>query len=303
MDKLRTITHFLRVVEARTFVAAAHQVDLTPSALSRAIASLEQLLGFTLFDRSTRHLVLTQEGRAYYDVCRRLLEELEDVELASAGARVTARGRLRIGVHPALRTALLSDLRQFLADHVELSLEMIANNSPAAVLDQGLDVVLSIGELADSGLVARPLGSVEFIVVASPDYLRTHSAPTDPEDLLQHRTIVYGRPDEEPADHWHFSKGKEQRSVEVPVTLMVRDGLGAIDAALLGIGVLRPYSIAVAKPLTEGKLVPLLRDWSSDPQPVHALYSRRKHPSAKVAAFVDYAAKALSKPVAASCAS
>src|SRR6185295_15614588 len=108
MDKLRTITYFLRVVEERSFAAAAQSVDLTPSALSRAISSLEHQLGFTLLNRSTRHLVLTDEGSAYYDGCRRVLEELENVEHAAAGGKIQVRGQLRLGVHPALRNAVLA---------------------------------------------------------------------------------------------------------------------------------------------------------------------------------------------------
>lgn len=300
MDKLRTITYFLRVVEARSFATAARSVDLTPSALSRAIASLEHQLGFTLLNRSTRHLVLTDEGAAYYDCCRRVLEELEDVELAAAAGKIHARGLLRVGMHPALRFAVLGGLARFLADHAELCIEISSTNSPSAVLDQGLDIVLRVGELADTGLVARPMGSVQFIVVASPDYLRTHGTPLQPDDLLRHRAVVYGRADEEPGNLWEFAMGDEQRSIAVPVRLMVRDGLGVVEAAIRGIGIARLYSLAVARPLAEGQLVPLLGDWTSARQPVHALYPRRRHPPAKVRAFLDYAVSTLSMPITAS---
>lgn len=299
MDKLRTITYFLRVVEARSFAAAAQSVDLTPSALSRAIASLEHQLGFTLLNRSTRHLVLTDEGAAYYDCCRRVLEELEDVEHAAAGGKIQVRGQLRVGMHPALRNAVLAGLGGFLDDHAELSLEISLTNSPSAALDQGLDIVLCVGELADTGLVARPMGSVQFIVVASPDYLRAHGTPLQPDDLLRHRAVVYGRADEEPGNRWEFEMGNERCIIAVPVRLMVRDGVGAVEAAVRGIGIARLYSLGVATPLVEGRLVPLLSSWTSARQPVHALYPRRKHPPAKVRAFLDYAASALSIPIAA----
>lgn len=299
MDKLRTITYFLRVVEARSFAAAAQGVDLTPSALSRAVASLEHELGFALFNRSTRHLVLTDEGATYYDGCRRLLEELESVEHDAAAGRLQVRGQLRVGVHPALRNAVLAGLAAFLEQHTELSLEISLTNSPSAVLDQGLDIALRVGELADSGLVARPMGSVQFIVVASPDYLRTHGTPLQPDDLLRHRAVVYGRADEEPGNRWEFERGDERRSVAVPVRLIVRDGVGVVEAAIRGIGITRVYSLAVATPLVEGRLVPLLSGWTSARQPVHALYPRREHSPAKVRAFLDYSASVLSLPIAA----
>lgn len=300
MDKLRTITYFLRVVEARSFAAAAQSVDLTPSALSRAIASLEHQLGFTLLNRSTRHLVLTDEGSAYYDGCRRVLEELENVEHAAAGGKIQVRGQLRLGVHPALRNAVLAGLAGFLDDHAELSLEISLANSPSAVLDQGLDILLCIGELADTGLVARPMGSVQFVVVASPDYLRTYGTPLHPDDLLRHRAVVYGRADEEPGNRWEFVMGDERRIVAVPVRLMVRDGVGVVEAAVRSVGIARLYSLSVATLLVEGRLMPLLSDWASARQPVHALYPRREYPPAKVRAFLDYAEAALSVPIAAS---
>ena len=294
---LRTINYFLRVVEARSFAAAAQGVDLTPSALSRAITSLEHQLGFTLLNRSTRRLALTDEGRAYYDVCRRVLEELEHVEHAAAGGKVRVRGQIRIGVHPALRNVVLAGLAGFLDDHAELSLEISLANSPSAVLDQGLDIVLGIGELADTGLVARPMGSVQFVVVASPDYLRTHGSPLHPGDLLRHHAVVYGRVDEEPGNRWEFVMGDDRRTVAVPVRLMLRDGVGVVEAAVRGIGIARLYSLGVATPLVEGRLVPLLSDWTSARQPVHALYPRREYPPAKVRAFLDYAEAALAVPI------
>ena len=102
---------------------------------------------------------------------------------------------------------------------------------------------------------------MQFIVVASPGYVRTHGTPLQPDDLLRHRAVVYGRADEEPGNRWEFVRGVERRTVAVPVRLMVRDGVGVVEAAVRGIGIGRLYSLGVATPLVEGRLVPLLIDW------------------------------------------
>src|SRR5438105_9003377 len=167
MDKLRGITFFSRTVEAGSFAAAAHALDVVPSALSRTITTLEQELGFTLFNRSTRKLALTVEGEAYYQRCRGLLLELEEAEAVARGGRVRPQGTLRVGMHPALRSLVLSEIGRLLVSAPELKLETFITNSPAAVLDSGLDVVLCIGRLADTTLVARRLGWAQHVVCAS----------------------------------------------------------------------------------------------------------------------------------------
>ena len=288
MDKLRAVTFFCRAVEAKSFAAAAEVLDVTPSALSKAIGVLEKELNSSLFNRSTRHLSLTPEGAAYYERCRQILQDLEDAESVAFGGRTEPRGTLRVGLHPAVRLAVVSELRNFLEANPNLNVETTTTNTPSMLLTGGLDVIVRIGEMADSGLVARQLGWTEFVVCASPAYLRARGRPTKPEDLANHPAIIYARPDEEPNLEWEFVRGASQRVVAVPMRLVVRDGVGGVDAAIKGCGILRPFEIAVREAVAAGQLEVLLPEWSSDKVALFAVFPKRRMLPAKVQAFLDF---------------
>jgi LysR family transcriptional regulator, regulator for bpeEF and oprC len=288
MDKLRAITLFSRTVDAGSFAAAAQSLDLVPSALSKTIAALEQELDVRLFNRSTRKLSLTVEGEAYYRRCQRVLAELEDAEATARGGKAEAQGTLRIGLHPALRSVVFPDIGRLLDSNRRMHVETFVTNSPAAVVERGLDVVLCIGPLPDSRLVVRRLAWASVVVCASPDYLRRWGEPSRPQDLAAHRAIIYARPDEEPNTRWEFRRGKRHEVVSVPVGMVVRDGVGLVDAGVGGGGILRPYELAAQSYVAAGRLKILLRDWSGTRQPVSAVTGSRLVP-AKVRAFLEYA--------------
>jgi LysR family transcriptional regulator for bpeEF and oprC len=288
VDKLRAIASFCRTVEATSFVAAAKLLDVTPSALSKLIGSLEQDLGFTLFNRSTRHLSLTVEGSGYYERCKQVLQDLEEAELAALQGRTRPKGTLRVGVHPGLRSAMMIGMRTFLDANPELRIETITTNAPAMLLTGGLDVMLHVGDMADSGLVARKLGSAQFVACASPDYLRVWGTPKQPQDLARHQAIIYARPDEEPSTNWEFTRGETRIVVSVPIRLVMRDGVGGIDAAIKGCGIVRSFEIATREAVSVGQLELLLSEWSSGRLGVFAVYPRSRAVPAKVQAFVEF---------------
>jgi LysR family transcriptional regulator, regulator for bpeEF and oprC len=294
MDKLRAITFFTRAAEATSFAAAAQALDVVPSALSKTITALEQALGFALFNRSTRRLSLTAEGEAYYKRCRQLLGELEEAEAAARGGALRPQGTLRVGMHPALRSLLFPALHRLLDSGPTLTIETRITNSPGALLDSGLDVLLRIGRLADSTLVARRLGWAEVIVCASPEYLRRWGEPRHPKDLAQHRAIVYGRADEEPNTQWAFTRGTERHVVAVPVRMIVRDGIGLVDVGAGGGGLLRPYELAARSWLATGGLEVVMSEWSSGRHPLYAVLPSSRHVPAKVRVFLDFAQALLS---------
>jgi LysR family transcriptional regulator, regulator for bpeEF and oprC len=289
MDKLRALTFFSRTVEARSFTAAAQSLNVVPSALSKTIGALEREIGFTLFNRSTRKLSLTVEGEAYYTRCRLILAELEDAEAVARGGSVQPQGTLRVGMHPALRSVVFPEIGHLLESNPRMKVETFITNSPTALLDRGLDVVLCIGRLADSTLVARRVGWAHFVVCASPDYLRRWGEPRRPQDLVQHRAIIYARPDEEPNTQWEFTRGKERQVVTVPVGMVVRDGVGLVDAGAGGGGVLRPYEFAARRYVAAGSLKILMPEWSGSKHPVCAAFPNNRHVPAKVRAFVEFA--------------
>ncbi|MCC7288334.1 MAG: LysR family transcriptional regulator [Burkholderiaceae bacterium] len=294
MDKLRAMTFFCRTVEAKSFAAAAQALGMVPSALSKAIAALEHELGFALLNRSTRGLALTDEGGRYYEQCRQILSDIEDAEGTGRRGGTQARGTLRVGMHPGLRYAVMTTLRPFLGEHPDLRIETLITNTAAAVVDEGLDLVLCIGALADSSMIARPLGWTRPIVCATPDYFTSHGEPHHPSELAQHSSVIYARRDEAPNTRWRFAKGGETCEVDVPVRAVSRDGIGLVDAALSGCGVARPLEIAARHWVVAGRLREVLNDWTGEPQAIAAVSPPQSRTApAKVRLYIEYLASML----------
>jgi DNA-binding transcriptional LysR family regulator len=291
MDKLRAIALFCRAVEAKSFTAAAHSLDLAPSVLSKTIAALEAELECRLFNRTTRRTALTQAGAAYYEQCRKLLSGLEEAEAVARDGSVA--GVLKVGVHPAIRALLMRRLGELCSANPRMAIEIVVTNSAAALVDEGLDVVLRIGELADSTFVAHRLGWTQSMICAAPSYVAQHGRPRHPTELARLRAIIPGRRDEDSFARWSFSRGGERIAVAVPAALVARDGIGLVDAAAGGVGIARIYDLS-ARPYLESKsLVPLLHGWSSERAPIFAIRSAGRAPR-KVRAFLEFARELVS---------
>ena len=289
MDKLRAIKFFCRAVETKSFTSAARTLDVPPSILSKTISSLEIELRFTLFNRSTRRLSLTEAGTAYYEYCRQLLFDMEEAETLARDGTVRAAGTLRIGFHPAFRFALCRRIGEFLAANPSVNVELAITNSPATLLDEGLDVVLRVGGMANSSFVARELGWTVLIPCAAPSYLNEWGRPRHPQELSGHRAIIPGRRDEELFTRWTFSKNGQQEVVTVPVIVVVREGVGILDSALAGVGIAQIYDVVAHHHIVDGSLEPILTEWSYARQPVYAVIPSRRNVQAKVRAFIEFA--------------
>lgn len=294
MDKLRAMRFFCRVAEAKSFAGAAQSLDVVPSAMSKVVAGLEHELGFRLMNRSTRGLSLTDEGAAYYEQCRQILQNVEEAEAVGRTGRAAARGTLRIGMHPALRYLTMIGMNRFLDEQPGLRMETVTTNSPAAIANESLDVVLHIGRLADSSWIARSLGWAHTVVCAAPSYLAGWSEPLHPADLARHRAVIYARRDEDANTRWQFARGKERCEVDVPVRLVSTDGIGLVDAILGGCGVARPFDVSVRHLLRTGELRALLQDWSGERQPICAVLPPQGRATPKVRLFLDFLSGLLS---------
>jgi len=280
---------FCRVAEAKSFSAAALSLDVVPSALSKAVAALEHELGFALLNRSTRGLSLTEDGAAYYERCRQIMLDIDEAESAGRSGRARARGTLRVGMHPSLRFEILTRLGAFLDGEPDLKIETVMTNSPAAVVDAGLDLVLHVGQLSDSSLLARQIGWTRSLVCASPAYLAVAGEPRHPDELARYHAVIYARRDEDANTRWIFSRDGERCEVEVAVRAIVRDGIGLIDAVLGGCGIARPFELAARNGLKSGQLREVLADWSGERHAVHAVFpSKAGLRSAKVQHYVAY---------------
>jgi LysR family transcriptional regulator, regulator for bpeEF and oprC len=290
MDKFRALKFFCRAVETKSFTSAAHALDVPPSVVSKVISALEADLRFTLFNRSTRRLSLTEAGARYYDHARQILLDLEEAEAIARSGTVQPTGTLRVGFHPAFRIAVMRKLGEFVTANPGISIEFALTNSPAALLDEGLDVVLRIGELPDSTFVARQLGWTALIACASSAYLQRLGRPRHPRELSAHRAIIPGRRDEESFAHWSFSRGKRREVVAVPVALVAREGIGLVDSAVGGVGIAQIYEIAARPHIDEGRLEAILTDWSCGRKAVYAVIPSRRNVPTKVRVFLDFVA-------------
>jgi DNA-binding transcriptional LysR family regulator len=288
MDKLRAMKFFCRTVEAKSFASAAHDLDVAPSVLSKVVSALEADLRFTLFNRSTRRLSLTEAGSRYYERCRQLLVEMEEAESVARAGAVQPTGTLRVGIHPVFRNSLLRELGDFLASNPDVDIETTLTNSPTALLEQGLDVVLLIGKLADSDFIGRQLGTTALVTCAAPAYLDRQGRPRHPRDVSDHRAIVPGRRDESLSVRWTFARGKEREVVAVRPILVARDGIGLVDAALGGVGITRIYDLAANRHLAGGGLETILPAWSCGREPIYAVFPGRRNVPAKVRVFLDF---------------
>ena len=283
---------FVRVVEAGSFSAAARQLRMTPSAVSKLIARLEARLGARLVSRSTRRLQLTPEGAAFHDSGTRILADLDAAE-REAAAGAAPRGRLRVNSYvPFGHHRLIPLLPRFIERYPEISVEAVLTDSVIDLMEERADVAIRAGPLRESRLVARKLGQSRMVVVAAPSYLAARGIPGTPVDLAGHNLLTFGFARH--MDGWPFvdASGVE---IVAPVdgTPTVSDGEAMRLTALSGAGLARLARWHVEPDIEAGRLVPLLEDFNpGDLEPTHAVYvGQGRHLPARVRAFLDFLAE------------
>jgi DNA-binding transcriptional LysR family regulator len=285
MDRLDELAIFVRIVEEGSLARAAARLRRSPPAVTRALAALEDRLGVRLVDRTTRRLAPTEAGRAFYDRARSLTA---DYEAATAGAReAPVRGLLRITAPVQFgRRHIAPVVARFLDEHDGVEVELLLNDRNIDLIDEGIDVALRIGPLADSTLSARPVGHVRRLWVASPAYLKRRGSLRTPGDLVRHEAILGTlRGNRE----WSFAGLRT--SPRLMGRLRVDDVETRLRAAREGRGVAQLLSYQVADELASGNLVRLLQAWEAHPLPVHLVTKGRAHRAPKIDAFVEFAAK------------
>lgn len=287
---------FVRVVEAKGFSAAAPALGLSPSAVSKLVTRLEARLGVRLLQRTTRALSLTGEGEAFYVAARRIVGEMEALEAEIGDQRGTPHGLLRVTTSLAFSTHFLAPtIGEFLARHPAIQLEVMPTDRVVDMIEEGVDVAIRIGRLADSSFMARKIGDDVRLVCASPGYLSTHAPLRQPEDLARHNCIVSR--DRAYLNRWHFRIDGTVREIEVGGRLAVTEGEAQMRLALQGLGIVRLTRLTVADAVKRGDLVVLLQDYSAEePVPIHAVYPHRKHLASKVVAFVDFIVEKFTPP-------
>lgn len=287
MDRLQSMAVFVRVAEQGSFSLAARQLGLSKSAVSKHVTALEERLGVRLLNRTTRRLVLTEVGSVYRDYCARVVQDADDADLAATQHSDQPRGRLRVSAPMSFGILHLGPLLpEFLGRHPALQVELILNDRVVDLLEEGVDVAVRIGRLADSSLIARRFATARSVCVASAAYLASSGTPLQPGDLARHNCLRYSylrQPDD-----WSFTRQGEQVTVRVGGNLQANNGDVLRAAARSGLGVVCLPDFIVGDDVESGALVHLLTDWELPEVPVHAVFPSQRHPSAKLRAFVDF---------------
>jgi DNA-binding transcriptional LysR family regulator len=290
LNRSREMEVFARVAELGAFSAAAQASDMTPSGVSRLVTRLESRLGARLLVRSTRKLVLTREGRTFYDRCVRILAAIDQAE-QEAGAAASPQGRIRVNVNvPFALHHLFGLLPAFLADNPQITLDVTMTDEVADLIVTGTDVAIRTGPLAASRLVARKLGESAMAVVATPEYLRKHGAPRSVADLSRYNLIGFNFPGA--FQSWPFRDGDALHQIRPSGSVQGGDGEVVRQLALQNLGFARLALFHVGEDLRAGRLVSVLEDCNpGDRQSVHAVYvGQGGHVPSRVRIFLDYLA-------------
>jgi DNA-binding transcriptional LysR family regulator len=303
MDYLGALRMFVRAVEAGSFSKAAIATNTKTSTVSRAIASLEEDLGVSLFNRTTRRAHLTEPGATFYEHARGVLRGLEEARDAASAMEGRPQGLIRLHVPSAFaRLHIIPFLPDFLAAYPDIRLDVSLTDVRVDLLSVGADLAIRIGPLIDSSLLARKLAPHRRIVCASPAYLVRSPPISEPIDLLQHNCLVYTL---QPTDRWFFRQQAEAADAleeEVPVTGTLRadDSEPLRDAAVAGLGVVLLPTWLVGEDIKTGRLRQLLPEWSSAiaPKPggIYGVFPPHRMVPPKVRAFLDFAQKRFGKP-------
>ena len=290
---LNEILVFTRVVQAGSFTAAAAELGMPKSTVSRKVSDLEERLDARLIQRTTRKLSLTDAGRTYFDHCVRIVSEVEDAERAVNRLQETPRGLLRVtaGVNSTFLGDIVAD---FMRRFPEVQLELLCTGRSVDLVEERFDIGIRAGVLADSTLIARSLGSVSWFLVATAAYLKRRGRPRAPEDLEAHDCMIFGAG--VMTANLRLEHAGQVVQVAVPTRLMVSDMdiLHAVASAGVGIALLPAFRCL--DDLRAHRLERVLRDWTAPSTPVHVVYPSTRHVSPKVKSFVDHLQKRMTPP-------
>ncbi|QWT21591.1 LysR family transcriptional regulator [Bacillus sp. NP157] len=286
MDQIHLMRVFVAVGEEESFAAASRRLDLSPAAVSRAIATLEEDLGVNLLARTTRNVKLTEAGRRYLDDTRNILASIVEANEAAAGINATPKGNLSVTASVLFgRTFITPCIVKFLQDFPDVDVTAYFLDRLVSLTEEGVDVAVRIGPLPDSSMKALRVGQVRRILCASPAYLARHGVPEHPGDLLRHTIIAASGIS--PRVDWKFGNASDPTMVRIKPRLTVTANDAAIGAAAAGLGIARLLSYQVGEELASGQLKIILADYEEEPWPVHILHRESKFGSSKVRHFID----------------
>lgn len=287
MKSFRSINAFVHAAELGSYAAAARVLGISPSAIAKSVARLEDDLGVRLFHRTTRSIGLTKEGRVFYERCKFILDEIRNTKALITETRTSPRGKLHVSVPQIFGHSLLMPLLpKFLAQYPDVQLDIDFEDRVVDLIAEGIDVAVRSGELADSRLVGRKLGGQYFVVCANPAYIKAHGLPGTPADLLDHHCIHFKYPSSGRIAAWSFVKPYE--NLDLPHNLIFNNTHAGLRAAVDGLGVAHLPVYVAEEAFQQGLLIPLLTNFMLPLGAMTLIWPSNRHLSPKVRAFSDF---------------
>lgn len=287
-DRLSGLSAFVRAADLGSFVAAGRTLGLSASAVGKAVTKLERQLGVRLFQRSTRSLGLTEEGRLFHERCRRILDDLDDAQAALARTKEAPRGRLKVSTPIVAYHLLLPILPDFLARYPEVELDLDFNDRIVDLVEEGVDVAIRSGDLPDSRLMARTLRPFRLLLCAAPSYLDRYGVPATPRDLDGHRAIRFRFPNSGKLQGWPLTlpAGEPELRLRSVITCNNMEALRGAAVRGLGIGCMPDF--LARESLASGALRTLLDQDIDGPAQFSVIWPSSRHLSPKIRVFVDF---------------
>jgi DNA-binding transcriptional LysR family regulator len=287
MDTLASMQVFATVVEAGSFAAAAERLELSRAMVSKHMAHLESHLGTRLLNRTTRRLSLTESGSTYFERCQQILKDIEEAELATTELTSVPRGTLRLTVPLVFGVLHIAPLiADYLSIHPDAKLDFTLDDRNIDLVNEGYDLAIRIGNLAETGLIARKFAKDTLVVCGAPAYFRRHGVPLIPEDLSKHSCLGYSY--DASGNEWRFSGPDGEHVVQINGNLRANNGDLLRVAALGGAGIVLQPRFLVGADLRAGRLQSVLTEYDSHELGIYAVYPSRKYLSAKVRSFIDF---------------
>ena len=298
MDRIDLFRTFARVVECASFTRAADTLGMPRSSVSAAVIELEARVGARLLHRTTRKVSPTQDGAAFYERCLRLIADVEETEGLFRQTSVGPTGKLRVDVPGRIgRLIIAPALPEFLDRHPQLDIELRVTDRSVNLVEESVDCVLRVGPLSDSGLIARKIGDLPLINVASPAYLAQHGTPDAPDDLGVHLAVNYASPSTGRVEDWEWVENGEVHMMPVRGRVTVNSAEAYIACCLAGLGLIQIPAYDVKRHIDAGELVEVMPDYRAEPMPMTLLYPHRQHLSRRLQVFADWLEQLLRRDI------
>ncbi len=289
MDRIELCRIFVRVVDCGGFTRAADQLNLPRSTVSEAVRTLEQRLGTRLLHRTTRQVSATQDGLLFHARCQQLIADMDEAEQLFRQSPHALSGRLKVDVPGRIgRLIVAPALPAFLDAHPQIDVELGMTDRSIDLIEDGVDCALRVGPLQDSRLVARGIGQLPLLNVASPAYVQRHGLPTQPSQLAAHWGVLYASPGTGRVEAWEWRENGALRSQTLRGRVTVNSAEAYIASCLAGLGLIQIPAYDVRNELAEGHLLEVMPAHRADPLPMNLLFPHRRHPSQRLRVFVDW---------------